>query len=187
MSMPPPPPPAPGNQPPQWQQPAPQWQQPPQQQSWPAAPQQWQAQPPAVEKVGSPFAWLALLCAIAVAVGSGMTWIDFPGNDDISGFGTEGDAKDGVITILLAIVAAILLLLGGLIKLRVLHIIAAVVIALAAVTGWVDVGDVNGDLADVFGVKVGIGLWIVAIGATVGTLFAIIAAVQTRKRPVGSY
>lgn len=178
MSMPPPPPAAPDDQPPQWQQ--------PEQQQWPSAPQQWQAQQQPTVKVGSPFAWVALITALAVAVGSGMTWVDFPGDNDISGFGTDGDAKDGVITIALAIIASILLLLGGILKLRVLHIIATVVIGLAALIGWIDVADV-GDIGEILDVKVGIGLWIVAIGASISTICAIIAAVQTKKKPVGSY
>ena len=178
MSMPPPPPPATGDQPPQWQQPV-------QQQQWPTAPQQWQVQQqPTTVKVGSAFAWLALLAALAVAVGSGLNWIDLPGDVfDISGFGTEDEAKDGVLTIALAIIAGILILLGGIIKIRVLHIIGAVFMALAAAIGWIDVADINDSFGDTS--AIGIGLWIVAIGASVGTIFAIIAAVQTRKRPVG--
>jgi hypothetical protein len=106
---------------------------------------------------------------------------------EIKGFGEEGDRKDGVITMPLAIIAAVLMLLGALTKRRVLHIIAAVVAGLAAIISFIDIGDikdsaVDGIGAEGFDVTIGIGLWLTAIGAAVATICASVAAVQTKKR-----
>jgi len=62
--------------------------------------------------------------------------------------------------------------------------------ALAAATAIFDVSDVqsqadkaNDLLGESDAMKVGVGLYVVAAGAAVATIFAIIAAVQTRTRP----
>ena len=185
MSMPPPPPPQPqpGQQPPVWQQPAvgippqPAWQQ----------QGQWQTSGPVVEATSSPIAWVGVLGAVACVIGSFLTWAEVAGFE-IKGLGGDdvGGTKDGALTLPLASAAAILLVIGVLRRKRVLHIIAAVCAGLAAAIAIYDISDINSQFdgnEGGFEVNIGEGLWMCAIGASVATICAIIAAVQTRKRP----
>jgi hypothetical protein len=137
-------------------------------------------------------AWLALFAAVATAVGSCLEWakISLGGEEFASFTGLGGDdvggAKDGVVTLTLAIAAGVLFLIGALVKNRVLHIIGAVLAGLAAATAIYDLSDINSTFDDSggFDVTIGVGLWLTAIGAVVATIAGIIAAVGTRKRTV---
>jgi hypothetical protein len=210
MSTPPPPPfgsgtpqpPPPAYQPPAYQPPAPPQQggfaQPgayPQQGAYPQHQQQWQAAP-VTERTSSPIAWLGVLAAIVCAVGSTLVWakISFESGGitesiEIKGLGEADDRKDGVITLTLAIIAGVMLVLGALVRRKVFHILAAVAAGLAALTAFIDIADIESNAASGLEfldpeVTIGIGLWLTAAGATVATICAIVAAVQTKKRVV---
>jgi hypothetical protein len=157
--------------------------------------QQWETAPATV-RTSSPFAWLGLLAAIVCAVGSTLVWakIRFESGGitesvEIKGLGEADDRKDGVITLTLAIIAGVMLVLGATVKRKVFHIVAAVAAGLAALTAFVDIADIEANAASGLefldpDVTIGIGLWLTAAGATLATICAIIAAVQTKKRLV---
>lgn len=183
MSMPPPPPPAGGNQPPSWQQqpaqPAyyqPQGPYPPQ----PGYQQQWQQQPPVMVRTAAPIGWVAAVLAAVCGAAPFLPWASSDG-ESVDGF-TEFVFIDrrfaGVAVIFFAAIAAILLVIGSAVRLRVLHILGAVFVGLAAL---MPLGDLD-DISD-FNADPGVGLF-VAIGAgAAACICAIVAAVQTKKRP----
>jgi len=205
MSTPPPPPP-PGDQPPTWQSPPPQqaFQQPPSYQQQPSQPgypqqqpyppgahqQQWQTAP-ATERAKAPIGWVATIAAAACAVSPLLPWVN---GDDASENGFfeyfGGNRFNGVAIAVLAGIAAVLLGIGTAIRNRVLLIIGAVVAGLAAFLPLGDLNKIN-DLNDVFGLSgddeftPGFGLFVALATGIAALVCAIIAAVKTKKRPVG--
>jgi len=209
MSTPPPPPP-PGDQPPSWQttpqqQPFPQppsYQQPPQpgyaqpgypqQQPYPpgAHQQQWQSAP-AMERAKAPIGWVATIAAAACAVSPVLPWVNGEAASENGFFEYFGGNRfNGVAIAVLAGIAAVLLGIGTAIRNRVLLIIGAVVAGLAAFLPLGDLNKIN-DLNDVFGLSgsdeftPGVGLFVALGTGIVALVCAIIAAVKTKKRPVG--
>jgi hypothetical protein len=124
-----------------------------------------------VERTGTPIAWLALAGAVVAATGLG--------GDHVGG------AKDGVLTLALAVIAGALFVVGARLKNRRPLIIGTVAAAFAAVVALHDLSDID-STADDLGVDVAIGsgLWMVAIGATVALIAGVLASVLTTARTV---
>lgn len=190
MSIPPPPPPAPGNQPPSWQPGPPQqpgFAQPyqPGHPHQPGSQQQWET-PPAMEKTKAPIGWVAGALAIVCAVAPALPWATGDG-ESVNGFAEVGvdDQFVGAAVVLFAGVAAILFIVGAAVRNRPLHIIGAVSAGFAAFMPLADLGRIS-DLEDLgLDISPGVGLFIALAAGAAAMVCGIIAAVQTKKRPVG--
>jgi hypothetical protein len=145
-----------------------------------------------MESTSSPLAWVALGGAALCIIASFLVWIKLSdGSETLELKGLDrdpfGDRVAGVLTLPMAIIAAVMLVLGATLRKKVFHILAAVAAGLGALTTLGQIGNVS-DFNDVFGddtATVGPGLWLALAGSTLAMVCAIIAAVQTKKRPVG--
>jgi hypothetical protein len=119
-----------------------------------------------------PYAWILAISGGAIAVGSFLPWRTLRaaliGSVDVAG--TEGD---GVITL---VVGGFVVLIGILALTRGISRVSAIIgLVLAGVAGWVAyeglasalevIDEINSDPDGLAQASVGIGLWIVAIGA----------------------
>ena len=159
---------------------------------YPAAPYGYQPMPQAlVEPVTRGLGWAICALGLLIIVSACLPWVSISGFS-ISGLGGHGaGAKDGVITLPLGIVAAVLGLLRGLATRRsglqlTVGIIGLLIGGLVAIIGLADIGsvdDANG-LGDSFGfdvgASVGIGL-IVTLIAGIGLACVSIAAIIKRS------
>ena len=118
---------------------------------------------------------------LLVAIGSAGTWAS------IEGFGVNGldDGRDGIITLIAAILAAI-----GIVRCvmkpasRAAYAVAVLGLLVAAV-GVVDVIDVSGTGEELFGstleVSVGWGLWLTAVAGVGLLVVGVLHAAQARR------
>ncbi|WP_146240437.1 hypothetical protein [Williamsia limnetica] len=126
--------------------------------------------------------------AVLVAIAAFLPWIS--GTISESGLGGDGDgSNDGVLTLVLAVIAGIFGVVSVLINKRsALHLTAGIVavvtgllVALIAIIDIADVMDAK-DTGEVLGitVDVGIGLWLTLVGG-IGLVIAGIAGIIKRK------
>jgi hypothetical protein len=202
MSMPPPPPSAPGDQPPSWQPtgtPQPSYQPPPANPSQPGYAPGYAAQPGtgapgAFERTTTPLGWVAAALSVACAVAPFLPWAkDNDQDKTFNGFGeilsvreSEVQAMAGAAVLVFAVIAAILLVIGTATRRRVLHILGAIAIGIAGFMPFVDIGRIS-DLNDLGAdVDNGPGIWVAIATGLIAMVCAIIAAVKTKRRPVGA-
>lgn len=144
---------------------------------WPTPPPPAVANAAPVSSAVRNLGWVMLGLAVLVAIAAFLPWATFFGVT-VSGIGGEdvGGAKDGVLTLILAIAAGVLGLLRGLGKAVLGAAIVAVVVgALVALIGAIDIADIN-DL----GASVGAGLWLTLLGG-LGLLGVGIAGIVRRR------
>lgn len=127
-------------------------------------------------------AWAIVGAGLLTALAAFLPWVS--GLITVNGIGTSDvGATDGIITLVLGALAAVLGVVSALIRKRsAIHPIAGIVALLAGalivIVAVVDIGSV-GDLA-VLGVHVGIGLWVTALAGIVMALVGIGAIVKRR-------
>jgi hypothetical protein len=119
-------------------------------------------------------AGLLLLTAVVVGIGSATTWVE------AGAFTKTGlDDSDGVITLPLAIIAAVFALIRMVGKLPTTAAIVGLVVGLLlTLIGFVDVADVR-DRSDL-GVDVGYGLWMVLAGGIAMVVVSIAGIIKRR-------
>jgi NADH:ubiquinone oxidoreductase subunit 5 (subunit L)/multisubunit Na+/H+ antiporter MnhA subunit len=138
---------------------------------------------------GVPLAWAALAGAVLCAIASFLVWVKFADGTEFKGTDEDalGDRLAGALTLPLSIIAGVFLVIGALTRKRVLHILAAVAAGLAMLMAFGQFGRIE-DVNEVFGdgtADPGIGIWLAILGSLVAMVCAIVAAVKTKKRPVG--
>lgn len=123
---------------------------------------------------------VALVGAILLAVGSLLDWATISTAFGSIGFkGTEGD---GVITLAIGLVAAVLFLAKKSPLLAALASLGCLAGAAVAVYDIVNVSSRIGEVENEFvKASVGVGLWLCLVGGVVGTLFGFGHAGETRR------
>ena len=138
------------------------------------------------EKTKAPIGWVAAGAAVACAVSPFLSWATGDG-ESVNGFTEFGfdDRFVGAGVLFFAAVAAILLVIGTAVRNRVLHILGAVSAGLAMFLPFADIGKIN-DLNDLGGdISPAVGIFVALGTGALALVCAIIAAVQTKKRPAG--
>jgi hypothetical protein len=141
--------------------------------------------PATVSSSGRLPGWFIVGSAVIVCISAFLPWVTL-GGESFSGIGGDdvGGAKDGVITLVLGVIAlaaglgrALVKRPGGLqVTCSIVALLMGLLIALIAV---IDIADVN-DIGELIDVGVGIGLWLTLVGGILLAADGVLALVKRR-------